>query len=72
MYRLRVSGAIHGKKLCLPLHLGVIASEKKAYGRPTYLIINSNSNIYSYSYICRLMIQKAFISHNECILWFST
>ena len=30
----RISGAIQGKEWCLPLHLGVVAIEKGAFGSP--------------------------------------
>ena len=46
--RSRVSGAIQGKKWCPPLHLGVVAVEKEAFGSPS---ISVGQLIYIYIYI---------------------
>ena len=40
-FRSRVSGAIPGKQKRLPLHLGVVAIEKGAFGRPRIQSANS-------------------------------
>ena len=39
-YGSRVSRVIQGKEYCPPLHLGVVAIEKEAFGSPTTRVVN--------------------------------
>ncbi len=38
--RIKSSGVIRGKELCLPLHFGVVPIEKGAFGSPSTKVAN--------------------------------
>ena len=64
-YGSRVSGAIQGKELCPPLHLSVVAIEKRAYGQSTYLFkiyIENASVVNLQKFIQRINFTKQFLA----------
>ena len=54
----RASGAIQGKELSLPLHLGVVAVKKGAFGSLSTTVGQFTTFIYIYIYIYMTVVQK--------------